>query len=160
MYTEFIKEIDKKKYFIPILLFIYFLAFGCVSTKSAINSSDKAAIDAVATKWIKSLKSEDLEGMLSTYWEDMVHVTYEADGSRKNLNIKEIRVEQQRLFDENDQFADLEYPEPEKDFSSKPDQPIYTYTVTFGDFKFQDIFQFLKRDGEWKIIEHIFRLLP
>ena len=149
-----------KKYPIPILLLVCLIATGCVSTKSALTTSDKAAIDAIADKWIESLKSEDIEGFMSTYWKDMAHTTFEADGSMKNYTMEEIRTEQQRLFDENDLFADLEYPEPEKDFSSEPDQPIYTYTVTFGDFKFQDIFQFLKRDGEWKIIEHIFRVVP
>jgi hypothetical protein len=149
-----------KRYLIPALLLIVFVLAGCVSTKAVLTSGDKAAIDVVANTWIDSLKSEDIERFLSTYWKDMAHTTFEADGSRKNYTLDEIRVEQQRLFDENDLFADLEYPEPEKDFTSEPGQPIYTYTVTFGDFKFQDIFQFLKRDGEWKIIQHIFRVVP
>jgi|GEM_PF-3481532 len=149
-----------KKNLIPILLLLFFITVGCVSTKSALTETDKNHIDALATKWIISLKSEDVDGMLSTYWEDMVHITYETDGSRKNYSLEEFREEQQKAFEQHDLFADLEYPEPEKDFASEPGQPIYTYTVTFGDFTFQDIFQFLKREGEWKIIEHIFQIVP
>lgn len=137
-----------------LFLSVVVLILSTGSAAFALSEADKRQIDRVADTWITSLQGEDLEGLRSTYWPDAVRIHIKSDGSKEfERGVDEILNGQQELFDSTDVFAQLEYPDPEKDLQSDSDRPVYLYNVE--QFGYSDSFTFEKRNGRWKIVEHI-----
>jgi len=67
---------------------------------------------------------------------------------------------QREAFRQSDGFADIVYSDPDRDFASHPEKPVYTIVGRAGGVMWEDTFQLEKRGGEWRIAEHVFVLLP
>lgn len=77
--------------------------------------------------------------------------------------IEGVRDIQQKGFDGFDGFANLVWSELQRDFESEPGEPIYTILSKMDqdvEWGMENTFQLAKRNGEWRIISHIFRSLP
>ncbi len=144
--------------------FVLLLLFACTSVPETITQEDRTAIDAVVNKWVKSLQVKDMEGLVDTYWPDFVHTSKDASGNVTETvqGIEEFKVKQQELFDQGFPFNLIVYSDPQRDFESEPGKPIYAIygKVGEGEWVWQDSFQLTKRNGEWRIIDHLFIFLP
>jgi len=140
------------------------LLFACATAPKGITAEDRAAIDGVVNKWVKALQAENLEAFVETYWSDFVHISKKTDGSVAETiqGIENLKAQQREWFDKGDFYARIVYSEPERDFESQPGRAIYTISGKLDQDKWgwQDIFQLTKRNGEWRIIEHVLIGLP
>lgn len=143
---------------------VILLLFACATAPKGITPEDRAAIDAVVNKWVKTLQTENLEGFSDTYWPEVVHTSKKADGSvtESIRGIEDLKAQQREWFDKWDFYARLVYSEPQRDFESQPGKAIYTISGKLDQEKWgwQDIFQLTKRNREWRIIEHVLIELP
>ena len=143
---------------------VLLLLFACASAPEQITQEDRTAIDAVVNKWVKSLQTKDMEGLVDTYWPDFVRTSKDANGSVTETvqGIEEFKVKQQEMFDQGDFFKLIVYSNPQRDFKSELGEPIYKIfgKVGEGEWGWQDIFQLTKRNGEWRIIDHILIAMP
>ena len=144
--------------------FVILLLFACATVPKGITPEDRAAIDAVVDKWVKALQAEDIEAFIDTYWPEFVHTSKKADGSVAETirGIEELRIQQQEWFDKGDYYGRIVYSGPQRDFESQPGKAIYTISGKLDQDKWgwQDIFQLTKRNGKWRIIDHVLIGLP
>lgn len=140
------------------------LLFSCTTAPETTIRTDRTAIDAVVNKWVGALKEKDLEVLADTYWPDFVHTTKDTNGVVVETvqGIEDFKVKQQEMFDQGDFYNLIVYSEPQRDFESEPGEPIYAIygKVGEGEWRWQDLFQLSKRNGEWRIIDHILLGLP
>jgi hypothetical protein len=124
--------------------------------------SERARIDLVVFTWIKALKAEDIDLYGETYWPDVVHTSYDAGGAVNKVyrGRKALLEAQSTAFSQHDAFPDIIYSDPDRDFATDPDRPIYTIVGRIGEGAWEDIFKLEKRGSQWRIIEHVFVLLP
>ena len=143
---------------------VMLVLFACVTAPKGITPEDREAIDAVVNKWVKALQTKDLEALADTYWPDFVHTSKNADGSVVETirGIEDFKVQQQEWFDKGDFYKRIIYSDPQRDFESQPGKAIYTISGRLDQDKWgwQDIFQLTKRNGEWRIIDHVLIGLP
>jgi hypothetical protein len=143
---------------------VMLVLFACVTTPGGITAADRAATDAVVKEWVRALQAKDLEAFIETYWPDVVHTSKNVDGSVAETvrGIEDLRSQQQEFFSQGDFFARIIYSEPQRDFESRPGNAIYTISGKLDQDKWgwQDIFQLAKRNGEWRIIDHVLIGLP
>ena len=140
------------------------LLFACATAPKGITTEDKAAIDAVVNKWIKAIMAEDIEALVETYWSEIDYSSKWGDNAEEIIHgIEGVRDIQQKGFDGFDGFANLVWSELQRDFESEPGEPIYTILSKMDqdvEWGMENTFQLAKRNGEWRIISHIFRSLP
>ncbi len=143
---------------------VLLLLFACTTAPEGITQDDRTAIDAVVNNWVKSLQTKDMKGLVDTYWPDFIHTTKDTNGVvvENVQGIEEFKVKQQGMFDQGDFFNLIVYSDPQRDFESEQGEPIYTIygRVGEGEWRWQDVFQLSKRNGEWRIIDHILLGLP
>ena len=114
--------------------------------------------------WVKALQAEDIEALVETYWPEIDYTAKWANGGEQIIHgIEGVRAFQQKGFDEFGDFARLIFSEPQRDFESRPGEPIYTILGKMDQdnkWGLENAFRLTKRKGEWRIIKHVFRALP
>jgi SnoaL-like domain len=143
---------------------VLLILFACTSTPGMITQEDRTAIDAVVDRWVTALQQKDLDGLADTYWPDFVHTTKDENGTVVETvqGIEDFKSKTQGMFDQGDFYKLIVYSDPQRDFDSEPGEPIYKIfgKLGEGEWAWQDIFQLIKRNGEWRIIDHILIVLP
>jgi hypothetical protein len=101
--------------------------------------------------------------LVDTYWLNFTHISKDANGNviETVQGIEEFKAKQQEMFNQSDIFKMIVYSDPQRDFTSEPVKPIYTINgkVGEGEWGWQDIFKLSKRNGEWRIIDHVLIIL-
>ena len=131
-----------------------------IATLSGAEEGDRDRIDALMLRWETALISEDIDALIDCYWDDAFSATYGGntpfaaqDGSA------EIRREQEGWFSQLDYPSlGLDYPEPVRAFPGRGAMPLYIYDN--GDSGFLDLFYYEKRDGDFRIANHVLIILP
>jgi hypothetical protein len=116
----------------------------------------------VVFTWIKALKAEDIDLYEETYRPDVVHTSYDAGGEFNEVyRGRQALLEAQSIaFQQHDAFPDICYSDPDRDFATDPNRSIFTIVGRIGEGAWEDIFKLEKRGGQWRIVEHVFVLLP
>jgi len=133
--------------------------FVCLSPLRA-EPAAREELDALMTRWIEALKSEDIDTLMSCYWPDAVSVSYDPTGGSELLEGTDaIRASTEAVFEAYDYPSlGLEYPEPARFFPTRDDLPVYIYN--YLDYRFIDIFYFQTRSGEYRIRRHVLLIDP
>ena len=145
-----------------ILLMLALIFVVCVMLPADIPLSKRARIDLVVFTWIKALKSENIDMYRETYWPDVVHTSFHANGEVNEVfrGREALMDDQSSAFRQSDAFPEITYSDPDRDFATDPDRPIYTIVGRIGETAWEDIFKLEKRGREWRIVEHVFVMLP
>ena len=93
-----------------------------------------------------------------------MHTSKDANGSvtESVQGIENLKTQQREWFEGGDFYERIVYSDPQRDFESEPGEPIYTISgkLDKDNWGWQDIFQLTKRNGEWRIIDHVLIVLP
>jgi Ca2+-binding EF-hand superfamily protein/ketosteroid isomerase-like protein len=144
----------------PLVGFLAVLALVVgFAVPAAIAAPAEKEIDALMQGWIAALRSKNLNRMMEAYWPDAVRVVVQPGQPERRLRgVEEIRRQQREFFDGRAGFAELRYPEPERNV--KGNNARFVYRVEGPGFRYVEHFVFSKKAGKWKIAEQILEMLP
>jgi hypothetical protein len=145
-----------------VLLTLSLILLFCAWLPADVPLSERAKIDLVVFTWIGALKTENIDLYAETYWPDVVHTSYHPNGEVNEVfrGRKALLDAQSAAFRQSEGFADISYSDPDRDFATDPDRPVYTIVGRVGEAVWEDMFKLEKRGSQWRIIEHVFVMLP
>ena len=145
-----------------VLLVLFLFLLLCAWLPAEITLSERVRIDLVVFTWIEALQTENIDLYAETYWPDVVHTSHHPNGEVNEVfrGRKALLDAQSAAFRQSDGFADISYSDPDRDFATDADRPVYTIVGRLGEVVWEDMFRLEKRGSQWRIIEHVFILLP
>lgn len=112
--------------------------------------------DRVMERLEQAVRERDLEAYTACFWEEATRFTVAADGRSLPLNgIEAIRAHQEAWFSENGEAAPVfQFPDPEKLDPASTFLGIPEYIYNDPAAPTVESFQFVRKDGVWKIYYH------
>ena len=148
----------KKKCVIVLVCLVTIILLSCATTPSGNASSDQKAIEKVMANFITALTTQDINLLMSTYWND-AEMELNFGGNRTLLSGElEIRNLQNGGFESADGPQVLSVSVIERLYGDEIAE--YTAEAEGSDFLMINHLRFQKRDGEWKIIHQFIEPAP
>ena len=126
------------------------LLSGCLSAPSG----EAPGLDEVVERWIKGLREENIELLMSTYWPEAELLMPQAEGGEQRLRGSgEIRRMQQSGFDLPMSFSELRVAEADRQVAA--DKATVRIHVGGADWTNVNILELERRADEWRIIHQV-----
>jgi len=136
------------------ILLLALIPLACLTPPPGEDPEARRQLDTLMENWLIALKSENIDAYMEAYWPDAERVILPREGGEVVLRgVDEIREQQTDSFRRLDNFEELHYSEPEREFHG--DRAAYHYEVETPGIFFRQHFEFERREGRWAIIHQV-----
>ena len=136
-----------------VLLVLMMTVVGSLSCQTSPEEEAKRQLDSLVDRWSGALVEEEIEGIVSCYWDNAVSMNYwPGEESEMEQGSAEIRASAVKGFEELD-YGSMGFIWDETvRFFPEGGNPVYIRPVSSHGF--MDVFEFEERGDEYRIIRH------